>query len=154
MSGPRYLRMDQGGELWRSNELRDVAFAAGYDFEPTGSDAASENGKVKQANGTFGAMVRCLLYSAGLHPRFWSAALVHTVYLKNRLYHKALCMTPHEAWTGDKPSFAHLRTFGALVTARKPGKRPAKADRHTAHGVLLGYGSTPKHVRYFDQTTN
>jgi hypothetical protein len=38
--------MDQGGELWSSNELRDVAFAAGYDFEPTGSDAASENGKV------------------------------------------------------------------------------------------------------------
>jgi hypothetical protein len=65
--------------------------------------------------------------------------LVHAVYLKNRLYHKALCMTPHEAWTGEKPSLAHLRTFGALVTARKPGKRPAKADSHTAHGVLLGY---------------
>jgi hypothetical protein len=153
-SGPCYLRMDQGGELWRSNELRDVAFAAGYDFEPTGSDAASENGKVKRANGTFGAMVRCLLYSAGLHPRLWSAALVHTVYLKNRLYHKALCMKPHEVWTGDTPSLAHPRTFGALVTARKPGKRPAKADRHTAHGVLLGYGSTTKHVRYFDQTKN
>jgi hypothetical protein len=63
-------------------------------------------------------------------------------------------MTPHEAWTGDKPSLAHLRTFGALVAARKPGKQPAKADRHTAHGVLLRYGSTPKHGRYFDQTTN
>jgi hypothetical protein len=61
---------------------------------------------------------------------------------------------PHEAWTGEKPSLAHLCTFGALVTARKPGKRPAKADRRTAHGVLLGYGSTPKHVRYFDQKTN
>jgi hypothetical protein len=78
-SGPRYLRMDQGGELWSSNELRDVAFAAGYDFEPTGSDATSENGKVERTNGTFGATVRCLLYSAGLHPRFWSAALVHAV---------------------------------------------------------------------------
>jgi hypothetical protein len=99
-------------------------------------------------------MVRCLLYSAGLHPCFWYAALVQAVYMKNRLYHKALCMTPHEAWTGEKPYLAHLRTFGALVTARKPGKRPAKADRHIAHSVLLGYGSTPNHVRYFDQTTN
>jgi hypothetical protein len=87
--------MDQGGELWRSNELQDVVFDAGYDFEPTGSDAASENGKVERANGTFVAMVRCLLYSAGLHPRFCSAALVHAVFLKNRLYHKALCMPPH-----------------------------------------------------------
>jgi hypothetical protein len=153
-SGPRYLRMDQGEELWRSNDLLDVAFAAGYDFEPTGSDAASENGKFEQANGTFGALVRCLLYSDGLHTRFWSAALVHDVYLKNHLYHKALCMTPHEAWTGEKPSLAHLLTFGALVTARKPGKRPAKADCHADHGVLLGYGSIPKHVRYFDQMTN
>jgi hypothetical protein len=25
---------------------------------------------------------------------------------------------------------------------------------NTDHGVLLGYGSIPKHVRYFDQTTN
>jgi hypothetical protein len=33
-------------------------------------------------------------------------------------------------------------------------KRPAKADRHTAHGVLLGFGSITKHVRYFDLTTN
>jgi hypothetical protein len=116
-SGPHYLYMDQGGELWRLNELRNVDVAAGYDFEPTGSDAASENGKVERANGTFGAMARCLLYSADLHPRFWSAALVHTVYLKNRLHHKALCMTPHQSWTGEKPSLAHLRTFGALVTA-------------------------------------
>jgi hypothetical protein len=99
-------------------------------------------------------MVRCLFYSAGLHPRFWSAALVHAVYLKNRLYHKALCMTPHEAWTGAKTSLAHLRTFGTLVTAQKPGKRPAKADHHTAHGVLLVYGSEHKHVWYFDQTEN
>jgi hypothetical protein len=99
-------------------------------------------------------MVQWLLYSAGLHPCFWSAELIHAVYLKNRLYHKALFMTPKEAWTGEKPSLAHLRNFGALVTARKLGKRPAKADHHTAHGVLLGYGSTPNHVRYFDQTTN
>jgi hypothetical protein len=38
--------------------------------------------------------------------------------------------------------------------ARKPGKRPANADRHTAHGVLLGFGSSTKHVHYFDLTTN
>jgi hypothetical protein len=143
--------MDQGGELWHSNELRNVAFAAGHDFESTGADAASENGKVERANGIFGTMVRCLLYSTGLHPRFWSAALVHAVYLKNRLYHKALCMTPQEASTGEKPSLAHLCTFGTLVTARKTGKRPAKADHHTDHGILIGYGSTHKYV---DQTMN
>jgi hypothetical protein len=146
--------MDQGGELWGSDQLRDVAHAAGYIIEPTGSDSAWQNGKVERINGTFGVMVRCLLYSAGLSAKFWSAALIHAVYLKNRLYYKAIGKTPYEGWTGIKPELDHLRTFGALVMARKPGKRPAKADRHTAHGVLLGFRSSTKHVRYFDLTTN
>jgi hypothetical protein len=109
---------------------------------------------VERTNNTFGAMVRCLLYSAGLSAIFRSAALVHAVYLKNRLYHKALHQTPHKVWTRGKSPLDHLRTFGALVTAGKPEKRPAKADHHTDHGVLLGYGATTKHVHYFDQTTN
>jgi hypothetical protein len=50
--------MDQGGELWRSKLIRDVAAKAGYAIEPTGSDAGNENGKVERTNGTFGAMVR------------------------------------------------------------------------------------------------
>jgi hypothetical protein len=33
-------------------------------------------------------------------------------------------------------------------------KRPAKADRHTDHGVLLGFDAITKHIRYFDQTMN
>jgi hypothetical protein len=134
--------------------LREVAAASGYVIEPTRSDAAYNNGKVERPNGTFGAMVQCLLCSVGLSSRFWSAALVHVVYLKNRLYHKALYMTLYEAWTDVKPELAHIRTFGALVTACKPGKRPAKADHHTDHGVLLGFGATAKHVCCFDHTTN
>jgi hypothetical protein len=50
--------MNQGGELWCSNQLRYVAAAAGYAMEPTGSGAASEIGKVERPNGTFGAVAR------------------------------------------------------------------------------------------------
>jgi hypothetical protein len=153
-TGSRFLCKDQGGELWRSHQLRDIAAAAGYAMEPTGFDAASENGKVERPNGTFGVMVRFLLYSSGLSAIFWSAALFNVIYLNKHLYHKALHQTPHEAWTGGNPPLDHLRTFGALMPARKPGKRPTKAVHHTAHGVLLGYGATTKHVNYFDQTTN
>jgi hypothetical protein len=123
-------------------------------MEPTGSDAASDDGKVDRPNGTFVAMVRCLLCSACLSAIFWYASLLHAVYFKDSMYHKALCQTPHEAWTGGKTPLAHLCIVGALVLAHKPGKRPAKADRHTDHGVLLGYGVTTKHVRYFYQTMN
>jgi hypothetical protein len=134
-SGPRFLHMDQGGKLWRSNQLGEVATVAGYTMEPTGSDGASKNGKVDRSNGTFGVMVRCLLYIVDLSELFWTA-------------------TPHEAWTGENPPLSHLLTFGALVAAHEPERRPAKADRHTAREVLLGYGATTKHVRYFDQMMN
>jgi hypothetical protein len=45
-----------------------------------------------------------------------------------------------------------MHTFGALVMARNPDKIPAKADWHLTHSFSLGFGSTPKHVRYFDTT--
>jgi hypothetical protein len=153
-TGPRFLCMNQGGKLWRFNQLWEVAASAGYAMEPTGSDAASKKDKLERPNGTFDTMVRCLLYSANLSAIFWSDAVFQMVYLKNRLYHKASRQTPYEAWTGKKPPLAHLHTFGTLVMARKPEKQPANAYRDTAHGVLLGYGATINHVRYFDQTTN
>jgi hypothetical protein len=65
-TGSPFLRMDQGGELWRSALIRGVAAQHGYDIEPTGSDSANQNGKVEQLNGTFGVMVCALRYSAGL----------------------------------------------------------------------------------------
>jgi hypothetical protein len=95
-NGYRALRMDQGGELWRSAALRTIVAEAGNDMEPTGSDSPHQNGKVEQLNGTFGVMVRSLLYNAGLPPKYWSAALVHAVHLKNRLWHSALDCTPYE----------------------------------------------------------
>jgi hypothetical protein len=145
--------MDQGGELWNIHDLHGVADDATYVVEPTGSDAASENGKVECPNGTLAAMVRCLLYSAGLAPNMWSAALRHAVYLKNRLWHSAINMTPFQAFTGTIPSLEHLWCFGSLITARKPGKRPAKADKHTPHGILIGCVTTAKHVLYPDSRT-
>jgi hypothetical protein len=134
-----------------------VAAKNGYDIEPTGSDAVNENGKVERTNGTFGAKVRFLLYIAVLSVKLWCTALVHAVYLKNRLFHKAPHKTPYEECTGVKPPLGHLHTcvaLIALIATRKPDKRPAKAGRHMVHGVLLGFSVTPKYVRYFHTTTN
>ena len=150
-TGYRALRIDQGGELWRSDTLRHITATAGYVMEPTGSDSPHQNGKVERLNGTFGVMVRSLLYSSGLPPQYWSAALVHSVHLKNRLWHSALDVTPFEAWNGTQPDVSHLRVFGSLLTAKIPGHRPAKLDKHTYDGIFLGYeGSSSKNVMYLD----
>ena len=149
-TGYRAIRVDQGGELCTSDAIRRVFFDAGYSLEPTGNDSANQNGKVERINGTLATMVRSLLYSAGLHPNFWSYALLHAVHLKNRLWHSAINQTPFQAWTGTRPDLSHLRTFGSLVSPRRNGPRPAKLDNHTYEGVFLGYTSSCANINYID----
>jgi hypothetical protein len=147
---PRSIRVDQGGEFARSKDFRKIVSQHGYVVEPTGSDTPSQHGRVERLNQTFGVMVRSLLYSSGLTPRFWSDALIHAVYLKNRLWHGAIQRTPYEAYFSEKPGLSHLRVFGSLVTSRISGDRPAKLDRHTFHGIFLGDTATDLNVRYYD----
>jgi hypothetical protein len=104
-------------------------------------------------NQTFGIMVRSLLYSSSIPPRFWSDTLLHSVYLKYRLWHSAIGRDPHEAYFSEQPDLSHLRAFGSLITSRVSGDRPAKLDRHSFHGVFLGYTATDLNVRYYDTTS-
>ena len=149
-SGLRVVRMDHGGELYGARAIHDVVMAAGYVIEATGSGVHHRNGKVERLNRTFAVQVRALLYGSGLPATFWSAALIHAVYLKNRLWHSAIGKTPFEAWNGAKPDLSHLRVFGSLVTERRPNQPAAKLDRHTYHGIFLGYTGNNANIRYID----
>ncbi len=97
--------------------------------------------------------MRCLLHSANLGPEYWSFALTHAVYLKNRLPHAATGETPHLSYTGYKPNATHLRVFGCPVFVKNPGRRPYKLDLHTATGRFLGYTATNKNIIYIDDVT-
>ena len=148
------LRTDQGGELARSTAFSSTMLQKhNYVVEPTGADSPSQNGQVEKYNHVLGVTVRVLLYSAGLHAKFWSAALLHAAYLHNRRCHKALLITPYEAWYGLKPSLKHLKVFGAKVSVKKTGKRRAKLDRHSFRGIFLGYTATDHNIRYVDINT-
>ncbi len=88
----------------------------GYVVEPTGADSPSQNGGTEIYNNTLAVKVRTLLYGSGLPAEFWSAALLHTVYLHNRLVHSSMTnRTPFEGWHGHKPDVTRLKTFGSHV---------------------------------------
>ena len=110
----------------------------------TGSDASAQNAIAEAPNKYLGNTMRCLLYSAGLGPEYWSYALTHAVFIKNRLPHRHIKITPFEAITGQQPDLTNLRTFGSRIYAKKPGKRPAKLDHHTSNGTFVGYTTTTK----------
>ena len=98
--GLKAVRTDQGGELACLTAFQEVIAKHHYVLEPTGSDTPSENGLAERPNGTLSTMFCRLLYTSGLLPTFWADALLHSVYLYNRLVHTSIGMTPLEAHTG------------------------------------------------------
>ena len=146
----RTVRVDQGGELGKSDAFKKMIGEQGFSLEITGSDASAQNGIVERPNRTFGQMMRCMLHAAELGPEFWSYALQHAVYIKNRLPHTTIKGTPYESFTGIKPDLQNFKIFGSKIYAKKPGKRPFKLDHHTASGYFLGYTATNKNIQYID----
>ncbi len=139
-----------GGELYGSHAFQQAVCDAGFLIEPTASDASFQNGIAERPNRTFGNMMRSLLHAAGLGPEYWSWALIHAAYLKNRLPHSAIPITPYEAYTGVRPNLKHVQVFGSPIIARQPGKRPAKLDSNSSVGIFLGYTATANNIYYMD----
>ena len=146
----RTVRTDQGGELAKSKDFQNMIAECGFTLETTGSDASAQNGIAENPNKSLARMVRCLLYSAELPPEYWSFALIHACYIKNRLPHYTIGSTTYQAFTGTVPNLSQLRIFGSLIYGRKPGHRPAKLDQHDVLGRFLGYTATEKNVRFQD----
>jgi hypothetical protein len=90
---------DQGGKLACLFTFIDMLLSKDkYVIEPTGADSPSQNGAVKIYNAKLAVRTQTLLFGLGLPAKYWSSALVHLVYLHNRLVHNITCKTPFEAY--------------------------------------------------------
>ncbi len=107
-------------ELARSHTLVNMALTEfGYKVEPTGANSPSQNGQAEKWNDTFAVTTRALLYGVALEPKYWSAALLHAIYLHNRQVHSRTGVTPFEGWWGVKPNMKYLKLFGARVCMKR-----------------------------------
>ncbi len=145
------IQTDQGGKLARSDSFCDTMLKEfDYVVEPTGADSPLQNGGVESYNHTLAVKVRTLLYGVDLSARFWSAALLHAVYLHNQLVHSATGKTPYEGWYRHKPDVSHLKTFGSWVCVKRTSLRRCKLDHHNFTGIFLGYTTMDQNIIYFD----
>ena len=80
-------------------------------MEPTVVDSPLQNKAVKIYNDKLAFWAQTLLYGAGLPAKFWSAALLHSVYLHNWLVHNVVKKTPYGGYYGFKPDIGHLKLF-------------------------------------------
>ena len=117
----RTVRTDQGGELRRSHAFQAVIVEEEFTLEMKGADVPAQNAYAEILN-----MMHCILHKADLGPEYWSFALIHSVYINNRLPHTFIKMTPYEAITGTKPDISNLRLFGYRVYIRKPGPQASQ----------------------------
>ena len=121
-----------------------------YVVEPTGADSPSQNGAVEIYNAKLALRTRTLLFGSGLPAKYWSSALVHAVYLHNRLVHTVTRVTPFESFFGAQPDILCLKLFGSRVCMKKTGSRRSKLDRHNFKGIFLGYTATDQNIIYLD----
>jgi hypothetical protein len=83
----------------------------------------SQNGAAEIYNNKFAIKTRTLLYGSNLPAKYWSDALLHSVYLHNRLTHSATKKTPFEGYYGIKPDLSCLKVFGSRVCVKQSGSR-------------------------------
>ena len=144
---------DNGGELAKSHAFQKMIDESGYILKTTGAFSSAQNGLAERPNQDLGRMMRALLYSSGKGSEYWTYALRHATYLKNRLPHSALNMvTPYEIVNNEKPDLSHLRVFGSRVHYQKQ-KKGMKLDRIDGTGTFMTYKGTPKVFYVIDNTT-
>src|SRR5262249_11291978 len=100
-----------------------------------------ENGSAERINRTIIDMARAMLKDAQLPEGFWSHAVNYVAYILNRVPTRALDenITPYQAYTGNKPSVAHLRVFGCDAHAFIPKGKRSKFGSKSLHCVHIGY---------------
>ncbi|KFY82599.1 hypothetical protein V500_10440 [Pseudogymnoascus sp. VKM F-4518 (FW-2643)] len=146
----KIVRCDNGGE-YEALE-RDLGASEGILFEYTTPYTSYQNGVSERLNRALVALIRAMLSYARLPRKLWSEALMAACYLRNRLPIGPGNMSPEEAYSGKKPSVAHIRVWGCVAYAnlsmeQRGGDKLAPNAIRTA---LVGYMPTSKQYRLYD----
>jgi hypothetical protein len=89
-----------------------------------------------------------MLKTKSLGNEFWVEAVHTIVYTLNRCPTRVvLDLTPEEAWSGYKPSVAHMRIFGCIAYAHVPKEKRRKLDDKSIKCIFIGYSTRNKKLQ-------
>jgi hypothetical protein len=148
------LRTDNGGELC-GNEFEEFCKKCGIARQKTTPYTPQQNGVVERMNMTLMKKARSMLSNAGLGQEFWAEAVGTTCYLVNRSPSSVLDdKTPHEVWSGKKPSLQHLRVFGCDAYVHVPKENRSKLYKKDKKCIFIGYKDGVKVYNLCNPETN
>jgi hypothetical protein len=113
-----------------------------------------QNGAAERENRMVMELVRSMMQSRNVVPKFWAEATHTAIYVLNRTLSRTLQRTPFESWFHRKPSLSHLRIFScpAYIYAEKHTR--TKLDSKSRPGIFMGYAKESKAYRIWDTTKN
>ena len=90
-----------------------------------------------------------MLAASGLPSNLWAKAVLHSVWIRNRVPMRSLDenKTPYKKGTGKKPDFSHLYKWGSTVWVKKVGI--LKLDDKAKQGRFVGYDKESKGYRVY-----
>jgi hypothetical protein len=142
---PKTLVTD-GAREFTSRYMEQMCRRRGVRQEISAPYTPEENGKIERIWGTVVGMSRCILATAGLGKEYWTYALNHAFYIKNRILHSGIGITPFELYNGKKPDLRDLKTFGCLCYVFIEKQFRKKFDARANEAIFLGYDGNSKTV--------
>ncbi|XXG89957.1 hypothetical protein AAC387_Pa12g1836 [Persea americana] len=95
-----------------------------------------------------------MLKEKGLPKEYWAEAAACIAYLLNRCPTKSVRnKTPQEAWSGHKPSLAHLKIFGCVAYAQVPEAKRKKLDDRGEKCIFIRYSEESKAYKLYNPLT-
>jgi hypothetical protein len=149
----KVLRTDNGGEFC-GNEFEEFCKKCGIARQKTTPYTPQQNGVAERMNRTLMEKARSMLSGAGLGQEFWAEVVSTACYLVNRSPSSALDdTTPHEVWSGKKPSLQHLIVFGCDAYVHVPKENRSKLDNKAEKCIFIGYKDGVKGYKLWNPET-
>jgi transposase InsO family protein len=109
------LHTDNGGE-YQNSRTQTILREHSIKHTTTAPYSPYQNGKSERTWRSTMEMARRLPTDAELDKTYWTYAIRHTQYLRNRSYLRRTGKTLYEMFTDEKPDMRKINAFGAQCT--------------------------------------
>ena len=135
--------------------MKDYCRANEIHLSHSGPYMHESNGKAERIWRTLTEMAQTYLLTAQLPLKFWTFAIEHAVFVRNRMPHKALdWKTPYELWYGRKPNLSSIRVFGCLAYYYVDANMRKKLEPRGVPTVYVGQAENSNSYKLWNLRTN
>jgi transposase InsO family protein len=132
----KILRSDNGPEF----SLASFYASKGIVHQTSCVYTPQQNGRVERKHQCILNIARALLIQSKLPPKFWGYAVLHSVYLMNRMPSMAIKgQLPYQLLFKELPDLSMLKVFGCLCYTSTHEAKRTKLDHRSFKCVFLGY---------------